>query len=372
MAFLQTALVILIAFGILFGAHYALYISAVRLFAITSPAIKAALFIALAALAVSFPFAMAFSQLRGDLVTRAAYFISTFWLGILTNMILAAAAIWVIVLLARIMRLNAPTPFLAAAGLVLALTYSVYGVWNALHPRVKEITVPIPGLPDVWRGKKIVQLSDLHLGHIFCDGFLDEVAEAVEGAHPDLIVVTGDLFDSMEGRDLSAYIDRIDMLQAPHGTYFITGNHETYVGVDKVRTTLSGTHIRILEDQVVDIEGLKIIGLSYPERSSSKDVAATLKKLESEYEGKANVLLYHAPTDIETFKKAGVNLQLSGHTHRGQIFPFRYITALIYKGYDYGLHTEGSYSIYTTSGTGSWGPLMRTGNRPEVVVITLE
>lgn len=372
MTFLKMAIFLFIALSILFGAHYLLYISAVKFFSVTSTAVKAGLFIALATLAVSFPFSMAFSQLRGDVGTRAFYFLSTFWLGVLTNLVLASVLVWFIVLLFRFAHISAPIRVIAFAGIALAFAYSLYGVWNALHPRIKEIEVVIPGLPEVWRGKRIVQLSDLHLGHIFCDTFLAQVEQAVSSARPEMILVTGDLFDSMEGRDLDGYLDRIDALEAPRGTYFISGNHETYVGMEKVRRVLQGTNMRMLEDEAVDLDGLVLIGISYPERSEQKDMTAVLGRMRSVYEGRPNILLYHAPTDIETFKAAGINLQLSGHTHRGQIFPFRYITALIYDGYDYGLHTEGPYSIYTTSGTGSWGPLMRTGNHPEIVVITLK
>ena len=102
-----------------------------------------------------------------------------------------------------------------------------------------------------------------------------------------------------------------------------------------------------------------------------KDIVAVLDSLKSDFLGKPNILLYHAPTNIEQIKEAGVNLELCGHTHKGQLFPLKYIVNLIYKGYGYGLHQFGDYTLYVSSGTGSWGPPMRTGSDSEIVVITL-
>lgn len=371
MALLPVLALFCIGLSILFGSHYVLYISAVRLFSISNPDHRAILFITLGVLAVSFPFATLFAHLHEDLFTRALYFSSTLWLGVLTNLVMAAALAWATLALFHAFHGTPNASIIAGALAVLAIACSAYGIWNALHPRVTEITVSIPNLPASWRGAKIVQLSDVHLGHVFREGFMKDVVATVNGVSPKMVVITGDLFDGMDG-NLNAFADRINDINAAEGTYFVTGNHETYLGAKKAFTVLEATNIHILNDKVADVDGLKVIGISYPEQNASKNMPALLEKLAPQFAGQPSILLYHAPTNIEDFKKAGVNLQLSGHTHEGQIFPFRYITRLLYKGYDYGLHTDGAYSIYTTSGTGAWGPTMRTGNVPEIVVITLE
>ena len=165
---------------------------------------------------------------------------------------------------------------------------------------------------------------------------------------------------------------RSTTLDPERGIFFITGNHENFLGTDQVFAAFQNTRVRILQDQVVDVDGLKVIGISYPKRGENKDVVGVLHSLEKYFAGKPNVFLFHAPVHIEEFKNSGVNLQLSGHTHRGQIFPFRYITELVYKGHDYGLYRMGDYTLYTTNGAGTWGPAMRTGNTPEIVVVTLQ
>lgn len=247
---------------------------------------------------------------------------------------------------------------------------SLYGVWNASHPIITHINVTIPHLPENWKGKRIVQLSDIHLGYVYQPDFMGRVAAQVETLQPEMVVITGDLLDGMDG-NLEHSLDSLDDIHAPKGVLFITGNHETYYGLDKTFALLKRTRVRILQDEVVDMEGLKVIGLSYPERGEKKDMVGVLNSLGDSWKGSPNILLYHSPTYIEKFKEAGINLQLSGHTHKGQIFPFNLITKLIYHGHDYGLYQSGDYTLYTTNGIGTWGPSMRIGNRPEIVAITL-
>ena len=145
----------------------------------------------------------------------------------------------------------------------IAFIYSVYGVWNAFYPRVKEVSVRIKNLPPGWEGKTIVQLSDVHLGHIYKADFLRKVVRTVNGLKPDMVVITGDLFDGMDG-SLPSLVTPLNDLIAPDGVYFITGNHETYLGVGKAFSILEKTKVKILNDEVRDIRGLQLIGISYP------------------------------------------------------------------------------------------------------------
>lgn len=121
-----------------------------------------------------------------------------------------------------------------------------------------------------------------------------------------------------------------------------------------------------MRDEVIDINGLKLIGINYGN-------VTAIESLKKDFENRPNILFYHSPTNIEQFKNSGVNLQLSGHTHRGQIFPFGLLAKMVYGKFDYGLHKINNFTIYTSSGIGTWGPPMRRpGNYPEIVVITLQ
>jgi len=244
-------------------------------------------------------------------------------------------------------------------------------VWNAYHPRVEDVVVKIRNLPPDWRGKKVVQLSDVHLGHVLGAGFLQGIVEETNAQNPSIVFITGDLFDGADGR-LDDLVAPLNGLRAPGGVFFVTGNHETYLGVDRAYAALKKTKARILNDEMVVIDGLQIIGISYPQRGFSKDIAEVTRKLPNFNPRLPSVLLYHSPTQIEQAKAAGINLQLSGHTHKGQIFPIQFISRLVYGKYYNGLYVEGDYTIYTSSGAGTWGPTMRTGNHPEIAVIHLE
>jgi len=122
----------------------------------------------------------------------------------------------------------------------------------------------------------------------------------------------------------------------------------------------------------VEIDGLQLIGISYPERGHSLDMGRAVADLPGYNPALPSILLYHSPTHIAQAKEAGINLQLSGHAHHGQIFPIQFISRLVYGKYYHGLHVEGDYTLYASSGAGTWGPTMRTGNHPEIVVIRLE
>jgi len=253
----------------------------------------------------------------------------------------------------------------------LTLLYSAYGVWNAYHPRLVHFAVRIKNLPPGWQGKMLVQISDVHLGRILGADFLARVVAKVNEQNPAMVLITGDLFDGADG-NLEELVAPINRLVAPQGIYFVTGNHETYLGVQRSYAALRTTPVRVLDNEMVAMEGLQVIGISYPERGHALGFAEKMAKVTGFDPGVPSLLLYHSPTQVEAAKAAGINLQLSGHVHQGQIFPLGFITRLMFGKYYHGLHTEGDFTLYTSSGTGLWGPTMRTGNHPEIVVLHLE
>jgi uncharacterized protein len=370
MSILPIILFLFILIAILFGAHWFLYFSLVNFFNISEGSQKILIGF-LIFLGLSFIISSFLSRISENIFTRGYYSLSGIWLGVLNNLFWATILVWLIILAGRFLNWPINSVVLASILFTAAIFISIYGIWNAMHPQLKNITVSISNLPASWKGKKIIQLSDVHLGQINRENFLDSIVQKINSVHPEMILITGDLFDGMDG-DLSSFIKPLENIQAPEGTFFITGNHETYLGLDNVFRTLKNTSIKIIDDQVVDIDGLKLIGISYPDRSEQKNIPVVLESLKNNYFGSPNILMYHSPTNISEIKNLGINLELCGHTHDGQILPFNLITKLVYHGYNYGLYPMGNYTLYTTNGAGTWGPAMRIGNKPEVVVITLE
>ena len=359
------------ALSILFLSHYFIYFSAVHFFSVTSALRKVALAAVLTLLPVSFIISMVVQHRTGGFVSRAFYFCSSLWIGVGLTLLVFFAAAWAASGGARLISQSLSPSLLGTSALVLALLYSGYGIWNALHPRTEFITVKMANLPASWRGRKAVQLSDVHLGRIFGPSFLEKLVERANAEEPSVVFITGDLFDGRDG-GLDELVKPLNRLKAPLGIYFVTGNHETYLGVERAYTALAGTQVKILRDEMALADGMQVIGIGYPERSQSKDLGAIIASIPGFDPRIASVLLYHSPAQTDRARAAGVGLQLAGHTHHGQIFPLQLATRLIYGKYYNGLHVDGSYSLYTSSGAGAWGPTLRTGNHPEITVIRFE
>lgn len=356
---------------ILFGTHLIVYHFIIHFFTITSHLFHNTLLIILIFLTFSFFIASLAAHWKDNLFTRAFYFLSASWLGFLTNLVLAIVLGWLTVYLIRAFGYKPDLLLIGILCVLSAFGFSVYGIYNAFNPRLKEISIKIKNLPEEWKDKTIVQISDIHLGHVYRAKFLQNIADKISALNPDLVVITGDLFDGMDG-SLKSFIPPLKNITAKKGVFYVTGNHETYLGVEKALAIFKETSIEVLNDEMREIEGLQIFGISYPEREETKDLTKIVNAEKNYLPDKPGILLYHSPTNIMETRELGFDLQLAGHTHMGQLFPFNYITKAIYKGYDYGLHQLDDFLIYTTNGVGTWGPPVRTGNKPEIVIFTLQ
>ncbi|MFC1687253.1 metallophosphoesterase [Patescibacteria group bacterium] len=357
---------IVIILVILVAGHYGLFSFWVYYFGIDSLVVKKILGICLGVLSVSFIASTLLVHWKDNFITSNLYYVSSLWLGVLWSIVLATVITSIVIGIANVFSSNVPMPLLASIFLGLALVYSICGFWNAWQPQVKNISIQIKNLPTEWQGRKAVHVSDIHLGAIHHRNFMDKVVTMINEIQPEIVFITGDLFDGA-GKKLSHLADSLDDIKAPLGIYYITGNHETYISLDNSLAAVAATKTKILRDEIVEVEGVQVAGIDYPLSGMSKDIKPILTKLD---QTKPTIAMYHEPKYIDIFKEYGVNLLLSGHTHKGQVWPFNYITSAIYKGYDYGQHKTGDLNVYTTNGVGTWGPPMRTFNRPEIVSIT--
>lgn len=356
--------------AVLIGAHYFVFLSFLRAFSLSAPLFKYVALTLSFLLPLGFFAASALAHFWENAAARGLYVSFAFWMGTFVNILFAALVFLAAVSVAKITGFGVSRPILAAVLLSLAFAVSAYGAWNAFHPVVKRISVAIPGLPESWKGKTIVHLSDIHLGPVYRAEFLRGVVDRTNALDPAAVMITGDLFDGMDG-NLASLTSPLGDIRSERGTFFVTGNHETYLGVERSLAALGGSGMQILDDRAVVEDGLAIVGIGFPERGVEKDIPAVAASLVNSAGGVPSILLYHAPTDIDRMKGTGIGLQLSGHTHRGQQFPFQFITWLVHKGYDYGLYDLDGYALHTSSGVGTWGPMLRIGTRSEIVAITL-
>jgi len=361
---------LLVALSILFIWHYFLYVSTAHFFSINSKSARRLLALLYALLPTGF---MASEILERRLHSDPARLLATaftLWLGVGLALLMAFLAAWTGWGIAQWHNPRPAKIYFGLAAFVFAGAYSAYGVWNARHPRLNEFDVAIRDLPAAWQGRKVVQITDLHLGATLGRSFIESVVSQINAQAPDAVFITGDLFDGMDG-ELDHLAAPLAGIKAPLGVYYVTGNHEGFMGVERARAAVAKTPVRFLDDEVVLVEGLQIVGLSFARSGFSRDMGSALARLSGFDPKLPSILLYHSPGQEAAVKAAGIRLQLSGHTHYGQLFPINLITRLIYGKYYRGLHMEGDFAIYTSPGTGFWGPMMRVGNHPEITVIRL-
>jgi len=262
------------------------------------------------------------------------------------------------------------------AALVVALAAGSIGMAAVRGtPAVKRVTIELPALPRGLEGFTIVQLTDLHLGEILGDAWLRGVVARVNELKPDLVAITGDLVDGSV-QQLGPIVANLAALNARLGVFFVIGNHEYYSGVEEWTTELRRLGIRVLRNERVTVgEGdgrLEVAGVDDPSGArfgyaGGADVERALSGYNRE---RPLVLLSHQPRTIDEAALHGASLQLSGHTHGGQIWPFGYIVALT-QPYLHGWAKHGGAQIYVSNGTGYWGPPMRLATPAEITFITL-
>jgi len=303
-----------------------------------------------------------------NIITRIFYLLSAVWLGILVCFLIVIFFSSILLITANLLGFSINLKIAGLFIILLSLAWSSFNYINSRQLNIKELEISIKNLPARWENKKIVQISDVHLGVIHGMDYMEKIVDKTNSLSPEAVFITGDLFDGA-GDNLARSVSPLNNLSSRLGTYFITGNHETYLGKENTKKALSGINITELKDRVVDLNGISLIGINYILRGEQKNIKDILDKADME---KPKILLLHEPIKVDYFRESGINLMLSGHTHRGQMWPFNYITKQIYKGYDYGLHTMDDFNIYTTNGAGTWGPPFRSMQASEIVSITLK
>ncbi|MFI6091626.1 metallophosphoesterase [Streptomyces sp. NPDC051218] len=255
----------------------------------------------------------------------------------------------------------------AAAVAVGTVGHGTYGVLRG--PRVKRVTVPLAKLPRGAHGFRIAVVSDVHLGPILGRGFTQRVVDTINGTQPDLIAVVGDLVDgSVE--DLGPAAAPLAQLRARHGTYFVTGNHEYFSGAEQWVDHVRELGMRPLENARTELPAFDLAGVDDVAGESEGHGPDFAKALGDRDRSRASVLLAHQPVVIHDAVKHGVDLQLSGHTHGGQLWPGNFIADLANPTLA-GLERYGDTQLYVTRGAGAWGPPVRVGAPSDVTVVEL-
>jgi predicted MPP superfamily phosphohydrolase len=221
---------------------------------------------------------------------------------------------------------------------------------------------------NFWKNKKLVFISDVHLGNIRGAGFMASIVKKIQAIGPYAVFIGGDIFDGPKC-DEEKLLEPLKALRPEHGVYYVTGNHEYYLpDVQHALKVIKNTGAIILHNEKVEIGGIDFVGVDYQSVNKTDKFQKVLNDLHID-RTKPNILIKHEPNDLDVAEKAGISLGFFGHTHQGQIWPLSLFTRQIYDGFDYGLKPHGTMQVYTSSGVGTWGPPLRLGTKSEIVVI---
>jgi predicted MPP superfamily phosphohydrolase len=301
---------------------------------------------------------------------RLFYRAAAVWLGLLSFLFLAAVSSWMLFGVALLAGVDLNFHRIVELLFAAAIAAGFYGVFNASWTRITRITVRLANLPEAWRGRRAALVSDLHLGHVRNGSFLRRMVAKILKEEPDAIFIAGDLYDGT-AIDAKRAAAPLASLTAPHGVYFVAGNHEQFGDDSKYLRAVAAAGVRVLSNEKVEADGLQIIGVPYRHATQDGHLASVLRDIGVDRQ-RASILLTHAPDHPEVAEAAGVSLQLSGHTHVGQFIPWSWMARRIYRQFVYGLSRIGKMQVFTSSGAGTWGPPLRLGSNPEIVVLQFE
>jgi predicted MPP superfamily phosphohydrolase len=373
-------LFLLIYFSIYGGIHLYAFLKLKRGFALGPPAyLILAIFMIL--MVVS-PIVVRISERYGyEALARGLAYIGFTWMGLIFIFISASFFFDIYRLLHFLARMLTQRPLadftlslrnFCTLAILFSCAVVIYGYFEALHIRTEHVTVKTSKIPEKIGRFRVVQISDVHLGLIVGRSRLKRILGQVKDARPDILVSTGDLVDGQMD-DLEALTDMFQNIPAKYGKFAITGNHEFYAGLDRALAFTEKAGFTMLRGEGITVSNLlNVAGVDDPARKRyGPDRAASEKALlEKMPREKFTLFLKHQPV-INSESLGMFDLQLSGHTHKGQIFPFNLATKLYYRMHTGLTKVNGNALLYVSRGSGTWGPPVRFLSSPEVTVIDI-
>jgi predicted MPP superfamily phosphohydrolase len=350
----------------------------------STPRARAIFLVLLIGLALAFPLGRSLMIVARGRLTSALAEVGTFHLAVMLYGLMAVLAID-LVRLANAFVAFLPKPWFesgskagpvvfTAAASAIALTLA-YGAWNATRLRTVDLEIRLPAKAGSVDRLTVVVASDLHLGTLVGPKRLEKVVGRMNGLAPDVVLFAGDIVDESVTEEIEARLGGImRRLRAPQGIYAALGNHESYSGLERNVACLRACGVTVLQDEAAEVAGaVRLVGRRDPSSLGIQEVRLSIPGILNGCGVTSDlpvVVLDHQPVRFEEVVEAGADLQISGHTHDGQIFPIGLINGLIYE-LNWGYLRKGGTQFYVTSGAGTWGPPVRIGSRAEVVRIRI-
>lgn len=303
-------------------------------------------------------------------ILRGVYALSAAWLGFLNFAFFAAVACWITAGAFWVTGWPLPRSSIATFLFGVALVATVFGLINATVIRVSRITVKLPNLPQAWQGRTAALLTDLHLGPLSGQAFLKRIIERLRSLKPDAVFISGDMFDGPT-LGLDQLVAPWREYSVPRGVFYVTGNHDEFAERSLYLDPARRVGLQVLNNERVTLDGLQLVGLHDSEAGNPTELRQILNQVQIDRQ-QPSVLLAHRPINLSVAEEVGISLQLSGHTHGGQIWPWNLLVSRIYGRAAHGLSRLGKLQVYTSYGVGTWGPPLRVGTNSEIVLIQFE
>jgi predicted MPP superfamily phosphohydrolase len=301
---------------------------------------------------------------------KVVYALSAMGLGALNFATFAALACWIVLGAAWLFGFPLARFEIAAVMFSLALAATVYGLINARTIRINRITVRLPNLPEAWQGRKAALVTDLHLGPLSGAAFLRRVIARLRSLKPEAVFISGDMFDGPT-IGLDQLVAPWREYTSPQGIYYVTGNHDEFAERSLYLDPARRVGIQVLNNEKICLNGLQLVGIHDSEAGNPNQLREILREVQIDREHPV-ILLAHRPINLAVAEEEGVSLQLSGHTHGGQLWPWNLLVHRIYGRFAYGLSRLNKMQVYTSSGVGTWGLPLRVGTQSEVVLLRFE
>lgn len=314
-------------------------------------------------------------------LSNVLIWLGSFWLAAVVYFFLIVVAIDVLLLLHTAIPFLPKSVFeaeaklrLAWGSIVLVAIIVIAGAMNAARPRIRRLDIHIPKSGRSFKSLNIVAVSDIHLGTIICKARLERIVKKINSLDADIVLLPGDVVDEDIGPVIKQDLgDTFRRIKSRHGVIAITGNHEYIGGVDAACSYMVEHRIIVLRDDVMKIaDSFYVVGRE--DRSYNRGRHRRRKSVQKLLQGVDKslpvILMDHQPFHLHEAAENNVDIQLSGHTHHGQLWPFNFITRKIFE-VSWGYKRIGNTHFYVSCGVGSWGPPVRIGNTPEIMHINL-
>jgi len=296
------------------------------------------------------PAAIISERVYPSFISRAAYVVSMVWVGMAVYILIGLGLTFAASLVPGI-------PFSPIPAAAFSIIMVSYGLVRVRDIEVRTVRIPFPCSDEL----RLVQLSDLHVGTVRSGGFLRRVSSLISEIEPDAVLITGDLLDGSRPVEAST----LSELKVEVPVFFVSGNHDTYAG--DFRSAVEGAGIMCIDQRVVDFRGVQVAGVGY---SMGRHALSAILDIMEFDPKRPLILLHHLPVNWDDARRRGVDIQLSGHTHGGQFYPFNLLVGMMFP-FIRGLYEDSERFLYVSQGTGTWGPPIRIGSSCEVTVIEL-